>query len=110
MFLANTIIQRMIPNASIHQASDGEEAIEHFKNNEYNLILMDVQMPKRNGYEAADEIRKLETTKRTPIIALTAGIMLGEKEKCLQVGMDDYLPKPIMQNDLEIVLKKWIKS
>ncbi|MBL0013432.1 MAG: response regulator [Flavobacterium sp.] len=110
MFLANTIIQRMIPNATIHKASDGEEAIEQFKNNEYDLILMDVQMPKKNGYEAADEIRKLETTKRTPIIALTAGIMLGEKEKCLQVGMDDYLPKPIMQNDLEIVLKKWIKS
>ena len=110
MFLANTIIQRMIPNAKIHKAADGEEAIEQFKNNEYDLILMDVQMPNKNGYEAADEIRKLETTKRTPIIALTAGIMLGEKEKCLQVGMDDYLPKPIMQNDLEIVLKKWIKS
>jgi CheY-like chemotaxis protein len=71
---------------------------------------MDVQMPKKNGYEAAAAIRKLETSKRTPIIALTAGIMLGEKEKCLQVGMDDYLPKPILQNDLAIVLKKWIKS
>lgn len=110
MFLATTIIQKMIPKATIYKAADGEEAVEQFKNNNFDLILMDVQMPKKNGYEAAEEIRKLETTKRTPIIALTAGIMLGEKEKCLQVGMDDYLPKPIMQNDLEIVLKKWIKS
>ncbi len=110
MFLATTIIHKMIPNANIFKASDGEEAIEIFKNNSLDLILMDVQMPKKNGYEAAKEIRTLETTKRTPIIALTAGIMLGEKEKCIQAGMDDYLPKPIMQNDLEIVLKKWIKS
>ncbi len=110
MFLATTIIHKMIPNATIYKASNGEEAVEQFKSNNFDLILMDVQMPKKNGYEAAQAIRKLETTKRTPIIALTAGIMLGEKEKCLQVGMDDYLPKPIMQNDLEIVLKKWIKS
>jgi PAS domain S-box-containing protein len=109
MFLATTIIHKMIPNVTIYKAADGEEAVEQFKSNNFDLILMDVQMPIKNGYEAAEEIRKLETIKRTPIIALTAGIMLGEKEKCLQVGMDDYLPKPIMQNDLEIVLKKWIK-
>jgi PAS domain S-box-containing protein len=110
MFLATTIIQKMMPNATIIKAFDGEEAVEQFKKNNLDLILMDVQMPKKNGYEAAAAIRKLETSKRTPIIALTAGIMLGEKEKCLQVGMDDYLPKPILQNDLAIVLKKWIKS
>ncbi len=110
MFLATTIIRKMIPNANLIKAADGEEAVEQFKKNRLDLILMDVQMPKKNGYEAAAAIRKLETTNRTPIIALTAGIMLGEKEKCLQVGMDDYLPKPIMQNDLEIVLKKWIRA
>jgi PAS domain S-box-containing protein len=110
MFLATTIIHKMIPNANLIKATDGEEAIEKFKNHSLDLILMDIQMPNKNGYEAAEAIRKLETIKRIPIIALTAGIMLGEKEKCLQVGMDDYLPKPIMQNDLEIVLKKWIKS
>ncbi len=110
MFLATTIIQKIMPNAAIIKAFDGEEAVEQFKKNNLDLILMDVQMPKKNGYEAAAAIRKLETSKRTPIIALTAGIMLGEKEKCLQVGMDDYLPKPILQNDLAIVLKKWIKS
>lgn len=110
MFLAATIIQKMMPNATIFKAFDGEEALEQFKKNNLDLILMDVQMPKKNGYEAAAEIRKLETNKRTPIIALTAGIMRGEKEKCLEVGMDDYLPKPIMQNDLEIVLKKWLSA
>jgi CheY-like chemotaxis protein len=108
MFLITTIIQKMIPNAKIYKASDGEEAITKFKNNKVDLILMDVQMPNKNGYEATASIRKLESTTRTPIIALTAGIMLGEKEKCLQAGMDDYLPKPVMQNDLVIILKKWI--
>jgi CheY-like chemotaxis protein len=110
MFLAVTIIQKMMPNATVFKAFDGEEALEQFKKNNLDLILMDVQMPKKNGYEAAAEIRKLETNKRTPIIALTAGIMRGEKEKCLEVGMDDYLPKPILQNDLEIVLKKWLSA
>jgi PAS domain S-box-containing protein len=110
MFLITTIIQKMIPNAKIYKASDGEEAINQFKNNKVDLILMDVQMPNKNGYEATASIRKLESTTRTPIIALTAGIMLGEKEKCLQAGMDDYLPKPVMQSDLAIILNKWINE
>jgi CheY-like chemotaxis protein len=110
MFLITTIIQKMIPNAKIYKASDGEEAINQFKNNKVDLILMDVQMPNKNGYEATTSIRKLESTTRTPIIALTAGIMLGEKEKCLQAGMDDYLPKPVMQSDLAIILNKWINE
>ena len=110
MFLITTIIQKMIPNAKIYKASDGEEAINQFKNNKVDLILMDVQMPNKNGYEATASIRKLESTTRTPIIALTAGIMLGEKENCLQAGMDDYLPKPVMQSDLAIILNKWINE
>lgn len=110
MFLITTIIQKMIPKAKIYKASDGLEAINQFKNNKVDLILMDVQMPNINGYEATASIRKLDSTTRTPIIALTAGIMLGEKEKCLQAGMDDYLPKPVMQSDLAIILKKWINE
>lgn len=110
MFLASTIIQKMLPNAMIFKASDGDEAVNLYKEKTLDIILMDVQMPKKNGYEAAAEIRKLETDRHVPIIALTAGIMLGEKEKCLAVGMDDYLSKPILYNELEIILKKWIKT
>ena len=109
MLLAKTLVKKLIPNGTIYEASNGTEAIEQFKNNQLDLILMDVQMPIKNGYEASTEIRTLENKNRVPIIALTAGIMLGEKEKCLEVGMDDFLSKPILQNELEAVLKKWLK-
>ncbi len=69
---------------------------------------MDVQMPKKNGYEATAEIRKLENSKNTVIIALTAGILAEEKEKCIESGMDDYVSKPINPDDLQKVLRHWI--
>lgn len=108
MSLSSTIIKKMIPKVILYQAFDGEDAIEQFKKNKLDLILMDVQMPKKNGYEAAEAIRKLEQDHRVPIIALTAGIMLGEKEKCLQVGMDDYLSKPIQYHEFELMIRKWL--
>ena len=68
-------------------------------------------MPNKNGYEATYEIRKLEEdTLKTPIIAVTAGILTGEKEKCFEAGMDDYLPKPIIIADLENMLLKWLNK
>jgi CheY-like chemotaxis protein len=70
---------------------------------------MDIHMPIKNGYEAAMEIRKYNTTKRIPIIALTAGVFNGEKEKCLAAGMNDFLSKPIVKKDLENILLKWLK-
>ncbi|MGL2962858.1 ATP-binding protein [Flavobacterium sp. RSB2_4_14] len=110
MFLAKTLVKKMVPNGTIYEAINGAEAIEQFKNNSLDLILMDVQMPIKNGYEASTEIRTLENKTRIPIIALTAGIMLGEKEKCFEFGMDDYLSKPIIHNELEAIFKKWIKQ
>jgi CheY-like chemotaxis protein len=62
---------------------------------------MDVQMPKKNGYEATLEIRQLEQSKRTAIIALTAGIFNKEKKKCLECGMDAYISKPINPAQLQ---------
>lgn len=110
MFLAKTLVKKMVPNGTIYEAINGAEAIEQFKNNPLDLILMDVQMPIKNGYEASTEIRTLEDKSHIPIIALTAGIMLGEKEKCFEFGMNDYLSKPIIFNELETLLKKWIKA
>ncbi len=65
-------------------------------------------MPLLNGYEATKLIRKHESGNRIPIIAITAGIVKGEKEKCMAVGMDDYISKPIVKNSLEKVLEQWL--
>lgn len=109
MFLAKTLVKRILPNCTILEATDGEEAIEQFKKEKLDIILMDVQMPVMNGYEATAEIRKISQTNTIPIIALTAGIMLGEKEKCLEAGMNDYISKPIIQKELEEIIVKWVK-
>lgn len=75
---------------------DGSQAVEEFKQNNFDIILMDVQMPVMNGYEATKMIRELEAEKgiRTPIIALTAYAMKSDKDLCIEAGMDDYVSKP----------------
>lgn len=108
MLLAKTLVKRTISDCVILEARDGNEAIEIYSNEKPDLILMDIQMPGKNGYEATDEIRKLKGGENIPIIAITAGIMNGDKEKCLEAGMNDYLPKPIIQLDLENMLFKWL--
>ncbi|MBK8601171.1 MAG: response regulator [Flavobacterium sp.] len=107
MLLAKTLIKQILPNAILIEAADGLDAIEKFKENDVDIIFMDVQMPNMNGYEATKKIRELQTT-RIPIIALTAGTVVGEREKCLEVGMDDYASKPIIKDTLELVIAKWV--
>jgi len=108
-FLAVTLIKRIVPNAEIIEAKNGEEAIAIIRNNQgFDLILMDIQMPIMNGYEAAAEIRKISKYQNVPIIALTAGILNGEREKCLEYGMNDYLSKPILAKDLQEMIQKWV--
>ena len=108
MLLAKKLIKKIVPNCIIFEASDGKEAIKLYKKEKLDIILMDIQMPKKNGFETTAEIRKLSQSKNLPIIALTAGIFVEEKEKCLKSGMNDYISKPIIQSDLEKVLLKWI--
>ena len=110
MLLAKTLVKRAITDCVIFEAKDGNEAVELYKKHKPDLILMDIQMPNKNGYEATREIREMEGDLQVPIIAITAGIMIGDKEKCLNAGMDDYLPKPIIQLDLEELLKKWLSK
>lgn len=107
-FLALTLIKRSIPNAKIIEAKNGEEAIAIINNQCFDIILMDIQMPIMNGYEAATEIRKIPKYQNVPIIALTAGILNGEREKCLEYGMNDYLSKPILAKDLQEMIQKWV--
>ena len=71
-----------------------------------DIVLLDIQMPILNGYQTAEEIRKINTS--VPIIALTAGIIKGEKEKCIQAGMNDYISKPIIKDAFENMLIKWL--
>jgi|GEM_PF-939030 len=108
MFLAKTLVKRIIPNAIILEAIDGQEGVEQFEINNPDLILMDIQMPIKNGYDATIEIRSHKKGDKVPIIALTAGIMVGEKDKCLEFGMNDYVSKPIVEDDLDAILRKWL--
>ena len=108
MLLAKTLVKKIITNCIIYEAKDGNEAVDQYIKVQPELILMDIQMPNKNGYQATDEIRNLKGTEKIPIIAITAGIMIGDKEKCLEAGMDDYLSKPIIQSDLENMLHKWL--
>jgi signal transduction histidine kinase/AmiR/NasT family two-component response regulator len=109
MLLAKKLIKKIIPNCIIFEACDGKEAIKLYKKEKLDIILMDIQMPKKNGFETTLEIRKLSHSENPPIIALTAGIFVEEKEKCLSSGMNDYISKPIIQSDLEQILHKWVK-
>jgi len=110
MLLAKTLVKQIVPNVSIYEAENGKIAVENFEIIKPDLILMDVQMPIMNGYEAASAIRKLKIGEHVPIIALTAGTVIGEKEKCLEAGMNDYASKPIVKDVLQNIITKWIKN
>ena len=102
----------MIPNVIVFEAKNGKEALDLTLSNKPDLIFMDVQMPVMSGIESALQIRKYEngSNKRIPIVALTAGAIKGEKEKCIEAGMDDFLTKPIDQEALNKILKKHLMS
>ena len=108
MFLTKSYLNEIIPNSHIIEASNGNEAIEQYKREKPNLIFMDIRMPELNGIEATKIIRSLERDIEIPIIALTAGSLPGEKEKCVQAGMNDFLAKPLLKLTMANMLKKWI--
>lgn len=110
MLLAKTIVRRIAPNATIFEAKNGLEAVEIYKNTQIDIVLMDIQMPEMNGYEATKKIRAVKHKLYTPIIALTAGNVKGEKEKCFAAGMDDFISKPVVAHTIALSLKKWLKN
>lgn len=107
MQLTRFMINKVLPKATIIEASNGVIAVEKFISYSPHLVFMDVQMPEMDGYEATKKIRELES-ERTPIIALTAGSMKGEQQKCLAIGMDGFVSKPIVNNAIAAVMGKWL--
>jgi len=107
--LAVTLLRRA--GYSVDAVGNGRKAIEALEDQAYDLILMDIQMPEMNGFEATQAIRKREGDGNpTPIIAMTAHAMKGDRERCLQAGMDDYVSKPIEAQELLVAIEKWTKS
>lgn len=105
--LATLLLQQL--GLSVDVVENGRKAVQAVERNEYAVILMDCQMPDMDGFEATKAIRKLETLRGTytPIIAVTALAMVGDRERCIAVGMDDYISKPIDRQVLKIKLNHW---
>lgn len=105
----------MMLGYNVEIASNGQEGLEAVKSHDFDIILMDIQMPVMDGLEATKAIRSLDPDKygikhQTPIIAITANAMLGDDQQCYQAGMNDYLAKPIQKADLERAITRWIKK
>jgi PAS domain S-box-containing protein len=109
MMIVQHIINKM--GFSLVQAKNGLEAVEKFRHQQLDVVLMDVHMPIMDGIEATKKIRAIEgAVRHTPIIALTADTMKGEKEKCFQAGMDEFLSKPFRQQDITQLLLRYAKK
>jgi CheY-like chemotaxis protein/HPt (histidine-containing phosphotransfer) domain-containing protein len=92
----------------VEAVGNGKEAVESVKNGMYDIVLMDIQMPEMDGFTATKEIREFPDEKnKIPIIAITAHALRGDKEKCLESGMNDYISKPIIAQHLIRILDKW---
>jgi len=92
-------------------AENGKKAVEALSSSHFDIVLMDIQMPVMDGISATAEIRRMEqeTGEHTPIVAITANVMKGDRERYLAKGMDDYIPKPIMAEELYKAMEKWVE-
>jgi signal transduction histidine kinase/CheY-like chemotaxis protein len=105
-----TVVEAMLRSLGLQvsAAGDGAEAVSMVSREKYALILMDCRLPVMDGYEATRRIRQLPGLETLPIIALTANARHGDREICLQAGMNDYLAKPFKRTDLQQVLQRWL--
>jgi two-component system sensor histidine kinase/response regulator len=108
------VARRMLETFGIEPqlAVNGQEAVERAAGGELDLVLMDCQMPVKDGYAAARELRENErraNRRRVPIVAMTANALLGDREKCLAAGMDDYISKPVKRSSIAEALARWLE-
>jgi len=107
-FLTRSLLEKLYPNSVVTEAENGVLGISLFQHETFDLIFMDIQMPEMNGYESARKIRSLEENTRIPIIALTAANVMGEREKSIAAGMDDFITKPVLEEHIAAILDKWL--
>jgi len=109
--MSRTFMEKILNRLGVEAefAKDGLEALRMYMKNEYDLIFLDIQMPVMNGYETAELIRQQEkmTSTHIPIVAVTAYALEEDQEKCMRVGMDSYLPKPVSMEDLLWVMARF---
>lgn len=107
--VATALLRKM--GCTVEYAENGKECLAMLEKHTYDIVFMDCRMPVMDGYEATRRIREKEGEgTHIPIIAVTANVMEGDREKCLDAGMDDYVPKPIRAGDIEAVLHRWVIS
>ena len=109
--VARRMLERM--GCEVVLAEDGVEAVERFEQAAFDLVLLDWQMPQMSGLEAAAAMRRIESPRgqgSTPLIMVTANAMKGDREVCLEAGMDGYLAKPVRLEDLVALLARWIPN
>jgi CheY-like chemotaxis protein/HPt (histidine-containing phosphotransfer) domain-containing protein len=105
--VASIMLEKLGCHADV--AAHGGDALEALANHEYDIILMDCHMPVMDGFEATKTIRRTEgKMHHRPIIAMTANALQGEKERCLAAGMDDFLSKPVILDELAAKLSQWV--
>lgn len=109
------LIQKILKRfgiGTVKIAVNGDEALHNYTTSTWDIILMDCHMPKKNGYDTTIAIRQIETEnggkKRIPIIAMTADAMIGDRDKCLSCGMDEYISKPLIIEELKEILSQWL--
>ncbi|MBK9174811.1 MAG: response regulator, partial [Flavobacteriales bacterium] len=106
VMVAQDELEDLIPGVHVDVASNGEEAVARVRMQQYDVVLMDVQMPGMDGYQATRAIRAIRGEKaRVPIIALTANVMQAEVDRCMEAGMDAFVPKPFKREELMAALQ-----
>ncbi len=109
VFALTALLER--GNAIVTSAESGPEAIETLKSGaEFDIVLMDIMMPGMDGYETMRMIRQLDQFKSLPIIAVTGKFVSGERQRCINAGATDYIPKPVDTVELQTVLAPWLPT
>ncbi len=104
------VAQKLLEKIGIQStiAADGQEALDRLEKESFDAVLMDCQMPVMDGFEAARRIREQDVLSKLPVIAMTANVMEGDREKCISAGMNDYIGKPVVEADLKKILARWL--